>query len=216
MLALLALVPIGAHVHVTPCHRTPPAARAPAAVLSAIDCPKALLEAPWVGAFESSGESSESPELRMGEVLTWLSTMLVKLDLVEDDDDMDDGLDENFVQTARPWLHTKEFFSVSGAGAVQSLWSHAVGAPFLQQGGDGGAMLLLLPAGLPLPLFDSVVASVDEVLRASLNAELRVSGCHPDSHQPSARSPVPLIQLFLDNEDLLVDGGSLGDASAFL
>jgi len=69
---------------------------------------------------------------------------------------------------------------------------------------------------MELPLFGRVVDSVSAAVSAHLNAEIVVTGCHPEADAARRRSPVPLIQLFLDSEDLLVEGGSMSDMSAFL
>ena len=157
----------------------------------------------------------------MGEVLNWLSQMLINLDLSEEGDepradaDDDDELDEDFVLTARPWLHTKEFHEVSSDGIAQGLWGPITAAEYIRKDGEGGSMLLLLPQELSEPLLERIVKTVREVISTEVNPEVCVSGCHPTASKPSARSPVPLIQLFLDSPTLLVDG-SMSDAASFL
>lgn len=62
--------------------------------------PPELLEAAWLPELEGLSSASDSAA-RMNEVLEWLSTMLVKLDLIEEEDEMDDEIDEDFVLTVR-------------------------------------------------------------------------------------------------------------------
>jgi len=188
--------------------------------------PKELLEAAWLPKVAEACPFAESKsgDLRMGDVLEWLSVMLVTLDLNEssdadvqtaEEDEEEDELDEDFVNTARPWLHTKEFFDVGVDDMAQALWGHMSAAEYLQPNGSGGSLVLLLPATLPLEVFNEVVATVASVA-AQLNPELKTAGCHPDSGAQALRCPVPLVQLFNDNPELLVEGGSASDMSQFL
>lgn len=155
-----------------------------------------------------------SSDERMGGVLEWLQTMLVQIELGDEDDE----LDEDFVATARPWLHTKAFHDVAcdSSEFASRLWEFIGDADYLGPEGSGGTLLLLLPTQLPLSLFDTIVASVGDGVRANLNANVLVFGCHPDADKVSQKTPVPLIRLFLDSPDLLVEGGSMGDAAGFL
>ncbi len=50
----------------------------------------------------------------------------------------------------------------------------------------------------------------------SLGDGVVVDACHPSSETKSKRTPTPLLLLFADAPDLLVEGGSLSDAAAFL
>ena len=163
----------------------------------------------------AGGPEADSAQ-RMGSVLEWLQVMLVEIELGDATNDEDDELDEGFVSTARPWLHTKEFFDIPAAGFADELWQHLSGAGYLQPKGEGGTLLLLLPSRLPFSLFQRVTDTVRDGAVANLNADLLVSGYHPDGASKESRSPVPLIQVFLDSPDLLVDGGSMSDAAGFL
>jgi len=189
---------------------------------NAAAAPSELLEAPWLSKVIEVCPFAEgkSGEARMGQVLEWLSTMLVTLELSETSDvalEEDDELDEDFVNAARPWLHTKAFFDVSVDGGVaESLWEHMIGADYLQPNGEGGSLILLLPTSMPKALFDEVVATVAETASLRINKELKVCGCHPEAGTAPSRSPVPLIQLFNDQPDLLVEGGSASDMAGFL
>ena len=78
------------------------------------------------------------------------------------------------------------------------------------------SLLLLLPSRLPLSLFEQVTRTVSSGVSAHINEQVVVTGFHPDDEIVAKRSPVPVVQVFLDSPDLLVDGGSLSDASGFL
>ena len=158
----------------------------------------------------------------MRQVLTWLPEMLVQLELgataeLDGQGSEDDELDEDFVNMARPWLHTNEYHSVGGtADFAEQVWKLVAKADYLRPTGKGGAMLLLLPDGLPYSLMQTVTNTLKETVHAHVNAEASVTSCHPDATAASARSPTPLIQVFKDSPDLLVDGGSMSDAAGFL
>ena len=164
-----------------------------------------------------------NPDERMGIVLEWLQTMLVKLELgvTEELDGQlpeDEELDDDFVNTARPWLHAKAFHDIScePANFGQTMWSYIEQADFLQEGGSGGTVLLLLPSQIPLGLFEQVAASVGSSIGSRVGDKVSVTGCHPDHAQAHERTPVPLIRIFRDEPDLLVEGGSMSDAASFL
>ena len=164
----------------------------------------------------SEGQSGEQ---RMGAVLEWLQVMLVELELggtAELDGEEVDELDNDFVDAARPWLHTKDFFDIGAQGFAQEVWGHVSTADFLQPNGEGGALLLLLPTQLPLSLFEQVTTTVSEGVASHFNADIAVKGFHPDQMPKERASPVPIIQVFLDSPSLLVDGGSMSDAAGFL
>ena len=75
--------------------------------------------------------------------------------------------------------------------------------------------LLLLPALSDERAFDGLA----EATRAALSREMpkaSLQACHPSRPGAVERTPLPLFQLFCDNPELLVQGGSLGDAAAFL
>lgn len=190
-----------------------------------LSAPAELAEAPWLVkvAQECPFAESRSGESRMGDVLEWLSTMLVTLELDEGAGgaspvlDEDDELDEDFVNAARPWLHTKAFFDVPVNGLADAMWEQMEAATFLRPEGEGGSLVLLLPSALPMPLLDDICKTVKKVVAGtSVGTEISVTGCHPDRKSAVLRSPVPLIQLFSDRPGLLVDGGSASDMSAFL
>merc|ERR1712070_414660 len=112
----------------------------------AAEVPSALQAADWALP-PLLGESSG--DVLMQEVLTWLPGMLVNLELgaepVEGEDAADN--DSEFVDMARPWLHTKAFGVIttpSQPEIAQQLWSEIVGAEFLQEA--GGTLLLLIHA----------------------------------------------------------------------
>ena len=191
--------------------------------------PAALADASWLPELQATCAVSElaggaelGSEQRMGAVLEWLQTMLVELELGSTDSLDDTGseeadeLDDDFVATARPWLHTKEFFDIKAQGFAQELWEHVSSADYLQPKGEGGAMLLLLPTPLPLSLFEEVTKTVSAGVGAHINPEVAVRGFHPDRTPKEQQSPVPIIQVFLDSPDLLVQGGSMSDAAGFL
>ena len=79
-----------------------------------------------------------------------------------------------------------------------------------------GTVLLLLPSQLPLSLFERITASVSSSITTHLNGKVTVTGCHPDCVKAHERTPVPLLRIFLDDPQLLVEGGSMGDAASFL
>ena len=187
--------------------------------------PSELADAPWLPelqvccAVAGADDAALSGEQRMGAVLEWLQVMLVELELggtAELDGEEVDELDNDFVDAARPWLHTKEFFDIKAQGFAQELWEHVSSADYLQPKGEGGAMLLLLPTPLPLSLFEEVTKTVSAGVGAHINPEVAVRGFHPDRTPKEQQSPVPIIQVFLDSPDLLVQGGSMSDAAGFL
>jgi len=194
--------------------------------------PTALAEAPWLPELQATctvsgmaGGPETGSEQRMGAVLEWLQKMLVELE-VGSTDSLDgtgseeaDKLDEDFVATARPWLHTKAFFDITfdtKKGFTQELWERVSAADYLQPGGSGGALLLLLPSWLPLTLFEHVTESLRTSVATEISEAVLVTGFHSDAAKAHLRSPVPVVQVFSDSPDLLVDGGSMGDAAAFL
>merc|ERR1712050_183343 len=159
-------------------------------------------------------------EALMQEVLAWLPDMLVKLELGDEPEDGEDAgeNDSEFVDMARPWLHTKAYGVVKSPSQpeiAQELWAEMAAADFLQQ--EGGSSLLLLPAASnDMNTFNEIVAAVRVAAREHINKALVVSGLHPQSQTASSQSPVPTIMLFFDDPNLLVKGGSLGDVSGFL
>ena len=193
--------------------------------------PAALADASWLPELQATCAVSElaggaelGSEQRMGAVLEWLQTMLVELELGSTDSldgagsEEADELDDDFVATARPWLHTKAFFDIAfdtKKGFTQELWENVSGADYLRDG-SGGALLLLLPSRLPLTLFDRVTESLRAGVASDIGDSVSVTGFHPDAEKAHLRSPVPVVQVFADSPDLLVDGGSMGDAAAFL
>jgi len=183
--------------------------------------PAALAEAAWLPELQAccavaaaTGPDEAGPEERMGMVLEWLQTMLVNLELQETEEE--DELDADFVNAARPWLHTKAFFDVSAQGFAEVVWGHVSAADYLLPAGEGGSLLLLLPSRLPLSLFERVADTVRSEVATHVNADAVVSGCHPDAEQPERKTPVPVVQIFADSPDLLVEGGSMSDAAGFL
>ena len=177
--------------------------------------PPELAEGAWLEAAvpaEPKELASQSGEEMMNTVLTWLPEMLMALELGDENEEED----SDFVQVARPYLHTKEYHVVRGGSMLavaQELWSHVEAAKFLE--GEGGTMLLLLPALSDERAFDGLA----EATRAALSREMpkaSLQACHPSRPGAVERTPLPLFQLFCDNPELLVQGGSLGDAAAFL
>ena len=76
---------------------------------------------------------------------------------------------------------------------------------------------MLLPAAEnDRETFDNIVTAVAQAARENINQEVVVSGLHPSSPTKNAQAPVPSIMLFLDDENLLVEGGSMGDMADFL
>lgn len=197
-------------------------------VQMATTVPAELADAAWLpelkaccAVSDAAAGPDEDGAARMGTVLEWLQTMLVQLELgatkeLDGEDAEEDELDEGFVKTARPWLHTEEFYDVQVADFPEQLWAHLNGADYLKPSAKGGAMLLLLPSRLPYSLFQQVTATVRDGVASHVNSEVTVSGYHPDSDQKAAQTPVPVIQVFLDSPDLLIDGGSMSDAASFL
>jgi len=156
----------------------------------------------------------------MGEVLTWLPGMLQSLELGDVLEEGADVLedDSEFCDTARPWLHTKAFGTVTAPSQPeigQELWAEISKAEFLKK--EGGSLVLLLPTANNHPdSFTAIVGGVRRAAVAHINDSLCVRGFHPQSETKAMRAPVPLIQLFLDSPDLFVDGGSAGDIAPFL
>ena len=122
---LLLLLGLAASV----CGFTQPAGRAQhaqacvtrACVSALAELPEAMRDAPWVGRTMPTPVAESSAfdgNQLMGGVLEWLQTMLLGLELNEEDDELD-SLDDDFVATARPWLHTKSFH-VCGARTVRA------------------------------------------------------------------------------------------------
>ena len=186
--------------------------------------PTALAKASWLAetmpAAEVGATGDAGGDALMGDVLEWLQKMLLGLELNEGDEQAElDELDDDFVAIARPWLHTKGFHvcgAATGLELATQVWSHVSAADYLQSGGSGGGLLLLLPGfTADRALFDRVLASVAEAASQSLGEGVKVSGGHPSSGVSSLRPPAPLLQIFLDSPDLLVDG-SLSDAAALL
>ena len=138
--------------------------------------------------------------------------------LAGEEDEEADELDDDFVSTARPWLHSKSFHDVAcePTDFAEQLWAHVEVASYLRPDGGGGSLLLLLPSELPLSLFQSITESVAAGVATSVNSEAQVLGCHPDAAKAHERAPVPLLRVFADAEDLLVEGGSMSDAAEFL
>lgn len=168
----------------------------------------------------------EDSAIRMNEVLDWLPSMLMKLEVGEimnmsnlgvklEDDDMENQtyLDTDFVKKGKPWLHVQEYFGCSGAGLAEQLWSKISAAEYLSPGKRGGSMVLLLPKNMTLPDFNSVFDSFKADSLAEINAELEVEAFHPET---KFNCPVPLIRVFYDQEELLIKDGSLSDAMKFL
>jgi hypothetical protein len=191
-----------------------------AAAASAV--PAELSGAAWLPELQAccSVSAATSPEqtgeARMGILLEWLQKMLVQLELGDVEDEEDDELDSDFVNAARPWLHTKAFFDIPAQDFAQTIWSHVSAADYLQAGGSGGSLLLLVPSRLPLSLFEQVTETVASGVATHVNSAAVVTGCHPDAARAEQRSPVPVVQIFLDSPDLLIDGGSMSDAAGFL
>ena len=177
--------------------------------------PTELAEAAWLPELQAccalssaTGAEDMNGEQRMGALLEWLQKMLVDLEMGNnggEEDDDDDELDPDFVNTARPWLHTKAFFDVAAQDFTQTLWEHVSSAEYLQPGDEGGSLLLLLPSRLPLSLFHQVTDAVSEGAATHVNSAVVVTGCHPDAEEAARRSPIPAIQLFVDSPDLLVE-----------
>ena len=200
---------------------TPGAARRSATQLAVTAVPAELSQPEWLPELTACCALSNddgSKDSRMGAVLEWLQTMLVQLELggTEELDGPlpemeDDELDEDFVNTARPWLHAKAFHDIACEPAAfgEQIWSSAVAADYLAPGGVGGTVLLLLPSQIPLALFERVAATVSSSVTTYLNGKVLVTACHPDTEKVHERTPVPLLRLFLDEPDLLVEGGSM-------
>lgn len=197
--------------------------------------PSALAAAQWAApatpmpgmAVGAAGDGAG--DAAMGGVLEWLQQMLLGLDLNEGELDGPpeeaaqlDELDDEFVDVARPWLHTKAFHVVgapTGQALASQLWAHVQAADYLRPGGSGGSLLLLFPAlAENRELLESIAASVRAAAEASdaIAEGIQVMGGHPEAEAVTARTPTPLIQLFLDAPDLLVEGGGLQDAAQFL
>lgn len=168
----------------------------------------------------------EDAAIRMGQVLDWLPTMLMALevgdvmnmsnigrDLEEDDMDNKTYLDAEFVKKGRPWLHVQEYCGCSGAGLAEQLWSKISAAEYLAPGKRGGSLMLLLPKNMPLSEFNSVFDAIKADVLAEVNDELDVDAFHPETR---FKCPVPLIRVFYDQEDLLIEGGSMADAAKML
>lgn len=154
----------------------------------------------------------------MEQVLTWLPEMLVTLELGDEPEEGENAneIDSEFVDMARPWLHTKAFGVIDAPSQpeiAQSLWNEMMGAEFLRE--EGGSLLLLIPAAASdTKTFDNIVQAVHETAREHINKDLVITGLHPSSLTGKVKCPVPTIMLFLDNEDLFV-GGNMQDISAF-
>lgn len=202
------------------------ATRGAAIKLSSVALPAELSEPAWLPELNACCALSNDDgdkDMRMGNVLEWLQTMLVQLELgnteeLDGPQEEDDELDEDFVNTARPWLHAKAFHDIACEPAAfgERMWSCILDADFLAEGGVGGTVLLLLPSQLPLSLFERITASVSSSITTHLNGKVTVTGCHPDCVKAHERTPVPLLRIFLDDPQLLVEGGSMGDAASFL
>jgi len=163
--ALLAVLPLASRGYVGPFHGVGrsgvAAARGRSHPVPTMEVPTELSEAAWLPELQACcaviSEDGDGPQ-RMGAVLEWLQTMLINLELHEEGDEEteEDELDPDFVSAARPWLHTKAFFDIPAQGFASTLWGHVSGAAYLQPGGEGGSLLLLLPSRLPLSLFEQV------------------------------------------------------------
>ena len=194
------------------------AVRAPKVQL-AVTVPSELLQPDWLPELTACCTLSNddgSKDARMGAVLDWLQPMLVQLELggTEELDgpmEEDDELDDEFVRAARPWLHAKAFHDIMCEPSAfgEQIWTSVMDADYLAPGGTGGTVLLLLPSQIPLVLFERVTRSVSSSIAANLNDKVLVTGCHPDNMKAHERTPVPLLRIFLDEPDLLVEGGSM-------
>jgi hypothetical protein len=173
--------------------------------------PTQLAQSDCMLELEAVTDSGVPGEARMGEVLDWLSGMLVNLDLHESDDGGEET-DEDFVLISRPWLHCNEFHAVAGVGIAEQIWAPIVAADFLEKGANGGSMVIFLPEPLPMPLFERVVDAVSAAATSNVNADLQVTGCHPEMSFRPNQTPSPLIRVFLDSETLFIDG-KLSDAA---
>lgn len=173
--------------------------------------PEGLLHA-LDGCTFSSVMPDQDGDAFMQQVLSWLPEMLMSLDLGDDDDEDDD----NFVSASRPWLHTKGYHDVRGA-SVQELanrvWDRTAETDFLQKG--GGTLILLLPQlADDEPHLSAAAAALTAGARQSLNDGVLVTAYHPLSAEQRKRAPLPLLQVFLDDPSLLVDGGDTGLSDA--
>lgn len=207
-------------------HAVTSAPRAATAVAAA-SVPDELQNARWVPEFMAccsmgTQEGDGDGEARLVTVLEWLQVMLVNLELgtteeLDGPTEEEDELDEDFVSEARPWLHAKAFHDITGeAGFTQRMWNYVVESDYLQQGGKGGTLLLLLPSRLPYSLFSEVTDDTMAAVQKHVNADIVIAGCHPDAPAKQNQAPVPLLRIFLDSPDLLVEGGSMSDAAGFL
>ncbi|KAL1521608.1 hypothetical protein AB1Y20_021267 [Prymnesium parvum] len=186
-------------------------------MLSSAKVPRSLLNGEW--ALPPALDERDGQAL-MERVLSWLPGMLVALDLGEDPDEGEEAeeRDSEFVDTARPWLHTKAFGVIKAPSQPEiagELWEEMLGAQFLKE--EGGSLLLLVPAAAnDIETFSGIVAAVRTTARDHINEDVVVTGLHPESVTGNVKCPVPTIMLFLDNEELFVDGGSMRDISSLL
>ena len=145
---------------------------------------------------KAAGSSQSESDIRMGSVLEWLQMMLVQIELGDEDEE----LDEDFVSTARPWLHAKAFHDVTcePADFTSTIWKQISDSEYLKPNAEGGTLLLLLPTQLPYSLFADIVDSVRVGVQSNFNTDIAVLGCHPDAEMNAQKAPVPLLRVFLD------------------
>lgn len=114
-------------------------------------------------------------------------------------------------------LHTKGFGTIQALSQPEistQIWTEITRASFLKE--EGGTLLLLVPGATEdAATFDSIVDAIRLAVTERINPMARVTGCHPHSSTDSARSPVPTVQVFLDNADLFIEGASMGDMKDF-
>tara|TARA_B110001452_G_scaffold236499_1_gene215826 strand:- start:266 stop:658 length:393 start_codon:yes stop_codon:yes gene_type:complete len=115
-----------------------------------------------------------------------------------------------FVQMGRAILHTQKA-EVSFASSVQEmhrdLWSLVESAPYLVEG--GGGILFVAPRFNNYEVFDDFSLLVHSGLRGLVNSKLYVQSYHPIHRSPSLRAPVAAMHIFLDDDELFVEGNGV-------
>jgi len=148
----------------------------------------------------------EDPEVERTQALEgmmdWFTAQLVAMDGETDEEE-----EANFVLLGRAILHTQvaEVSFVSSVPAMhRDLWKLVEEAPYLASG--GGGVLFVAPRFTNYDAFDDFASLVRSGLKGLVNRELHVRAYHPLHPRAAMRAPAAAMHVFLDDEELFIDG----------
>lgn len=156
---------------------------------------------------ETSDAEAISRDDALDKLLDWFTAALIAMGDTEGDEE--EAEDSPFVKMGRCLLHTQET-SVSYGSTLQEqhleMWELVAKSPYLVDGEKGGASLFVAPTFTNFEAFDDFTWLVRSGLRALVNPKLDISVYHPLHPRTSARSPVPAMHMFLDTDELFIEG----------